>query len=1278
MIAAFAAIAAVAVQAESFTVSAEPVEKFYDGVPTNIIVTVGGLPAGVTPVYEYSYSETEDFAPANAFTGPTNVSETAEIWCRVSVPGVTNTVHATATIKPRIVVSHARDGEWSFDGQAHTQPEYYEDTDAEAERSMMKWGTDELIPDSIGFIDGEGYAADLVMTSDSVITLSGTRPNVIDQTREKTALAANTKPENYELYYRDGTLTVTPIKLTARAEPVEKFYDGVPTNIVVTVGELPVGVTPVYEYSYSETEDFAPANAFTGPTNVSETAEIWCRVSVPGVTNTVHATATIKPRIVVSHARDGEWSFDGQAHTQPEYYEDTDAEAERSMMKWGTDELIPDSIGFIDGEGYAADLVMTSDSVITLSGTRPNVIDQTREKTALAANTKPENYELYYRDGTLTVTPAVTSATISEVKTVEPWDSEKGTITVDYSLAGIDTEAKYKVVFDITANGQTVSVTNDAAKLSTGAQTQKSIDTAALFGKEVCAKDAKVKVSLVAVPFGGVQLWKDGPYFAECNVGAENPEDFGYYFWWGDTVGYTFVNKKWVSVADGTGIRFTESLGSVAGSNFGKDNDTLEAEHWIDVNGNLMADHDAATQHLGSPWRMMTYAELEKLYDRTVCGIEYVKDYNNTGVSGYLITGLMAGYTDKSIFLPMAGYGSASTCSKTYSRYWISTPNSDDPEMAWFLNFVGTSGFKIGTGSRCLGCPVRPVRSAGGEADGVVAFAEDEFRLGPDGVLITLPAGTGYSFVVSNLTDEVAAEIAPTEEGGTNYKLPIGEKVGIYAVPEEGYEIVGTNPYVIDEVTPQTVIDTSLLPKVATTVKLTEVKTVEPWDSAKGTITVDYSLVGLDTDADYMVVFDITANGQTASVTNDAAKLTDGAQTQKSIDTAALFGKEVCAKDAKVTVSLVAVQAASFALSTTFPAAGSDYIIVAEYDGKYYALDNTENGAGQVLTCTEVFPENGNLACPDGCNCVFTAVVAQDTASSPNEGIAFLASGSEDMYLHLNSGKVRVAANTNNGVFEFGPGVAENTFTMRASQNGMDLSFSGTKFISKANTSSDLYFYAGKAGASSSVVATSEATFRLGPDGVLIPLGDGVWAMVDENGVCTIGGAGDVNLTEGAGHPLADVKAKITRVVVGDGITSIGPRFFQDFWNLGEVTIGPDVTSIGDYAFQRCYGLTNVVCEATSVTVGTGAFIRCNSLETMSFASNPTWGEMSFKIQAAIRMNNGVPEVYAIPAITIGGLSQRVMGKKTLADNSWTDVTDLAPEAKKAYHFFKIEMKSTK
>ena len=83
------------------------------------------------------------------------------------------------------------------------------------------------------------------------------------------------------------------------------------------------------------------------------------------------------------------------------------------------------------------------------------------------------------------------------------------------------------------------------------------------------------------------------------------------------------------------------------------------------------------------------------------------------------------------------------------------------------------------------------------------------YKTSSDVVGITLPTGmAGYGYVVSNLT--AGTEIRTDNEGG--YALPIGAKVGIYTVAEEGYVIVGTNPYVIDEVTIDTVIDASALP----------------------------------------------------------------------------------------------------------------------------------------------------------------------------------------------------------------------------------------------------------------------------------------------------------------------------------------------------------------------------------------------------------------------------------------------------------------------------------
>lgn len=97
------------------------------------------------------------------------------------------------------------------------------------------------------------------------------------------------------------------------------------------------------------------------------------------------------------------------------------------------------------------------------------------------------------------------SVTINEVKSIQPLDGAKGTITVDYSLANIDAAKMYKVAFDITANGVTKGVTNAAVKLVEGRQSVFTNDTVSLFGEEIIDNGAKVKISLIAA--GGAVLW---------------------------------------------------------------------------------------------------------------------------------------------------------------------------------------------------------------------------------------------------------------------------------------------------------------------------------------------------------------------------------------------------------------------------------------------------------------------------------------------------------------------------------------------------------------------------------------------------------------------------------------------------------------------------------------------------------------------------------------------------------------------------------------------------
>jgi len=203
---------------------------------------------------------------------------------------------------------------------------------------------------------------------------------------------------------------------------------------------------------------------------------------------------------------------------------------------------------------------------------------------------------------------------------------------------------------------------------------------------------------------GGVQLWENGPYWAECNVGATKPEEYGYYFWWGDTVGYTNTGSGWISVKDGTVISFSSS--GTAAATYGKDNAALLSAGYIDSTGNLVAAHDAATAHLGAPWRMPTDAEFSALLRN--CTTTWI---TTNGVSGRLVTG-KGTYANRSIFLPAAGYGNDSYLNRpgSYGIYWSSTPNSDDSYYAWSLYFGSSNFFRYYYYYRFGGQSVRSVR----------------------------------------------------------------------------------------------------------------------------------------------------------------------------------------------------------------------------------------------------------------------------------------------------------------------------------------------------------------------------------------------------------------------------------------------------------------------------------------------------------------------------------------------------------------------------------------
>ena len=208
----------------------------------------------------------------------------------------------------------------------------------------------------------------------------------------------------------------------------------------------------------------------------------------------------------------------------------------------------------------------------------------------------------------------------------------------------------------------------------------------------------------------GVQLWEGGPLWAETNLGAEAPEDYGLYFWWGDTVGYRREGSAWVA-SDGSSENFQFYNDPISQQTYGKNISTLQSEGWIvskDGTYVLAPEHDAAQVQWGGGWRMPTYQEL---YDLCYNQCDWTWTTQN-GVNGYIVRG-RGDFADASIFLPAAGlgYGTSLDYAGSYGYYWSSVPLSGDSYFAYVLYF--DSGYHYTDDRlRYRGQSVRPVQGS--------------------------------------------------------------------------------------------------------------------------------------------------------------------------------------------------------------------------------------------------------------------------------------------------------------------------------------------------------------------------------------------------------------------------------------------------------------------------------------------------------------------------------------------------------------------------------------
>lgn len=203
---------------------------------------------------------------------------------------------------------------------------------------------------------------------------------------------------------------------------------------------------------------------------------------------------------------------------------------------------------------------------------------------------------------------------------------------------------------------------------------------------------------------GKVQLWESGPYWATMNIGATKPAEYGYYFWWGDIVGYGWNNNKWVA-SDGSASNFSFTESNTP--TYDKSSDILKSQGWITADGILAPTHDAAHVHWGGAWRMPTGQELDDLNNK--CDWTWT---TMNGVQGHLVKG-KGTYASVSIFLPAAGFGGGTSFlqSGLICDYWSSVPHEDyDSYASMALDVISNRSRSMGGFYRYIGCSIRPVQ----------------------------------------------------------------------------------------------------------------------------------------------------------------------------------------------------------------------------------------------------------------------------------------------------------------------------------------------------------------------------------------------------------------------------------------------------------------------------------------------------------------------------------------------------------------------------------------
>ncbi len=178
--------------------------------------------------------------------------------------------------------------------------------------------------------------------------------------------------------------------------------------------------------------------------------------------------------------------------------------------------------------------------------------------------------------------------------------------------------------------------------------------------------------------------------------------------------------------------------------------------------------------------------------------------------------------------------------------------------------------------------------------------------------------------------------------------------------------------------------------------------------------------------------------------------------------------------------------------------------------------------------------------------------------------------------------------------------------------------------------------------------------------------GNNLTWVLTKDGTLTISGKGKMEDWPDRGNsPWYDVRKAIKKIIITDGVTTIGNWAFYFCSSLTEVSIPDSVTSIGESAFYFCNSLKEINIPDGVTSIGESAFYNCYSLKEVNIPDGVTSiGTTTFTCcysLTKINIPDSVTSIGSSAFISCSSLKKITIGKNvtSIGDNAFSNCTSL-------------------